>query len=1343
MSDTYNIVYRYYCTTEGQYVYETLVNTAAPPTGCVNDGGHTINSDSVIIYKKEFPAKKDINEAVNKINNITKNEVGLQYIENIKNNYTASRDPNANDDTGSSYSIGSRWINLSNNSTWECVDHSLAAAIWKKNSIISTAELYEDTNLFYTDARFDTRLGTKTTDDLTEGADLYYTDARFDTRLASKDTDDLVEGTTNHYYTATRFNSSIAGIDTDSLAEGSTNLYYTEARTSANTNVAANSSHRTNTSNPHQTTLSQAASQESLLQTRGDMLYTGSGGLASLGVGTEGQLLVSNGTDPTWSHYSKRFDQVLGTFTITTSYSLTATTHSICEFITSSTNNTIILPDARTINDGWTVHIRNSESSTEDLIIHNNQGTEIHRVDINSHAIIILLNNSSAAGDWEINDFREKNIIKVSQAGAHFSSVKSAIDSITDASSTNQYIVLVGPGVYTEDTINMKPYVSVQGYGTLVTVINPSDSTGTIINAASFSELFMIKIAGASGAGGIGINSDSAVKFSIRNTDISDCETLIKVTGSTGQNVTTFVGSLGGSFTTGIHIDGRSVIGSNPVIFNFLGGAVTGAVSTSKATCIEGPFANVSIIGCHYTGKTFGKGIVVSDGATLKSMGVSLAYWNTGFEAENTGNAPELNIGNIFITNCTNDINVDHPDTTGVITAMAERSKTTIDHNSTISVNYTDPVVNGTVVVGDLFIGEHHDEVTDVTGLIKGSLPLGLLSGGELTKGIGPYDLNISEGIGYIDIGTTSIHKLRKLEWGATSITLAQDSIHYIYINDSNTITTSNSLPDVIHNVVLGKIKTCLDGIQFIDQSPIRADHASTRNILFERDVIGARYISGSVVKENGNRQLDITSGIYYYTNNKFTPIGGTTLTFFEYTQTTSDTWLYNPMTVVNNTSYDSGTGPVSLTTSYYTKHGLYTVGDNNNEQYMLVMGQEEFATEQLAIDGNLPVPPNYFNEGVVPIAGIIVQEGNNNIVSIHDLRPFIGNANSGSSSSSAHGDLTGLANDDHTQYLLVDGTRSMSGNLNLGAHNLITSGLVDGVDVSSHAARHLPNGTDPLTTGAPTMNITTSTNNTTGTANSFARSDHTHAFDQTTIDHTQLQNVGTNSHTQIDTHIAANSGVHGITGSLLGDSDTQTITNKTIIGSTNTIGATQLETTGAAVVVNSADPPITGQVLRATSATTAEWVTNTSTIPVWVIRDEKSNGTYGGTFSSGVWRHRNLNTMAVNGGGEVSVSSNIFGCSAGKYKIEVSAPAYRVSSHQIRLYNITDSQVVEYGSCEYSSKSVQSNSVLTTVIDIVSTKSFRVEHRSSSSRSSYGFGIATGFGGKEVYTTVTITKIN
>ena len=73
---------------------------------------------------------------------------------------------------------------------------------------------------------------TPTTAHITEGANLYYTDARvdtrFDTRLATKDTGDLSEGS-NLYFTNARADARITAADTGDLSEGS-NLYFTNAR---------------------------------------------------------------------------------------------------------------------------------------------------------------------------------------------------------------------------------------------------------------------------------------------------------------------------------------------------------------------------------------------------------------------------------------------------------------------------------------------------------------------------------------------------------------------------------------------------------------------------------------------------------------------------------------------------------------------------------------------------------------------------------------------------------------------------------------------------------------------------------------------------------------------------------------------------------------------------------------------------------------------------------------------------------------------------------------------------------------------------------------------------------
>jgi hypothetical protein len=86
--------------------------------------------------------------------------------------------------------------------------------------------------------------GIADTNELTEGSDnsatgsgtevdgnkYFYTAARFDARLASKTTDSLTEGSTNKYFTTALFDSNFTSKNTDDLAEGAGNLYYTTAR---------------------------------------------------------------------------------------------------------------------------------------------------------------------------------------------------------------------------------------------------------------------------------------------------------------------------------------------------------------------------------------------------------------------------------------------------------------------------------------------------------------------------------------------------------------------------------------------------------------------------------------------------------------------------------------------------------------------------------------------------------------------------------------------------------------------------------------------------------------------------------------------------------------------------------------------------------------------------------------------------------------------------------------------------------------------------------------------------------------------------------------------------------
>ena len=134
---------------------------------------------------------------------------------------------------------------------------------------------------------------------------------------------------------------------------------------------------------------------------------------------------------------------------------------------------------------------------------------------------------------------------------------------------------------------------------------------------------------------------------------------------------------------------------------------------------------------------------------------------------------------------------------------------------------------------------------------------------------------------------------------------------------------------------------------------------------------------------------------------------------------------------------YASGSQLVPMSSSYYTKHSVYLVGDGADEEYFLVINNNQYASLVQAEGATLPTIPTYFNDGVVPLASVYVQSGSANITQIEDIRPVIGFRASGVNASATHGNLLGLTADDHLQYLRVDGFRQMSGDLGLGGNDI------------------------------------------------------------------------------------------------------------------------------------------------------------------------------------------------------------------------------------------------------------------------------------------------------------------
>lgn len=145
----------------------------------------------------------------------------------------------------------------------------------------------------------------------------------------------------------------------------------------------------------------------------------------------------------------------------------------------------------------------------------------------------------------------------------------------------------------------------------------------------------------------------------------------------------------------------------------------------------------------------------------------------------------------------------------------------------------------------------------------------------------------------------------------------------------------------------------------------------------------------------------------------------------------------------------------------------------------------------------------------------------------------------------------------------------------------------------------------------------------------------------------------------------------------------------------------------------------------------------------VGYLKDVKSSGTDGGTFTSGAWQTRDLNTSSGDFTKFGSLSSNQFTLDAGVYHIEATAPAFATAYHQAKLRNITDSTDDILGSSEYANPATnQSISVVTDIVTITSSKTFELQHRCETTRAADGFGIVNALPTSSVFTQVKITKL-
>lgn len=147
---------------------------------------------------------------------------------------------------------------------------------------------------------------------------------------------------------------------------------------------------------------------------------------------------------------------------------------------------------------------------------------------------------------------------------------------------------------------------------------------------------------------------------------------------------------------------------------------------------------------------------------------------------------------------------------------------------------------------------------------------------------------------------------------------------------------------------------------------------------------------------------------------------------------------------------------------------------------------------------------------------------------------------------------------------------------------------------------------------------------------------------------------------------------------------------------------------------------------------------------PYILIQEQQASGTDAGTFTSGAWRTRVLNTEVVDTGNNATLAANQITLLAGTYRFRAAAPAWRCEGHQLRVRNITAGTTIADGIPSFSNNGAANAQTIseavgrfTLAVDSV----IEVQHQCTTTRALDGFGKSVAFGDINVFASIELWR--
>lgn len=556
-----------------------------------------------------------------------------------------------------------------------------------------------------------------------------------------------------------------------------------------------------------------------------------------------------------------------------------------------------------------------------------------------------------------------ENTITVAQSGGDFTSIQDALDSITDASNVNRYLIQIYPDDNRyPDAITMKPFVYLEGVSRSPVVISGDftfSNSGTDAINTGVSNLIFVQNT-------VTINFSNNGGKSIRFYDVNFALSTLSFTGT------------------------NPAFDDNQHFVDLYNCDVSGLAANVVFDTIT--------INSQFTG--FVQGFTLNNSAFMQH-----------FYREFNGTATLNNTARLSLRGAST-VDPTQPHSPLATVVLNNTASVEFDNNSYSTITVT----NNT---GD------DKNVEIIEGLSTGVVELpALVDNADLT-------VNIAASSCYLYDNNHQYGRVRRWDLSSAVLTLTNGVNNYIVIDynsgtpeyqvtiDSTDFNYSNRIP-----VYIVYMEDLGGGVYEAHPTNLDAPGSGALDKLIQQnsETNPFKWASGltlSLEASPAARTIQITAGVVWYNGIARIPtlLTNSSTDDAEEWYQSAGVWTKSAITQLNNTEYQNGANKATMTVNWYSWRYVYKSASDTEKELMYVLGTTQYVNEASAEADLIPsdLPPKIISHGIF-VGRILIQNGA--AVASQIDSAFVQQFTQ--SPVSDHGALSGLGDDDHTQYLLA-----------------------------------------------------------------------------------------------------------------------------------------------------------------------------------------------------------------------------------------------------------------------------------------------------------------------------------